>query len=248
MDIYGLIGKRLGHSFSADFFNSRFGRDGTDARYELYEIESAARLRGLVEENPELRGLNVTIPYKEDVIPLLDELDSDAQAIGAVNVIKIDRSDGRIHLKGYNTDFIGFSGALCPMLCGNKTGALVLGTGGASKAVVHALRLSGIKPFTVSRSQGKGDLTYDTLNTEILRDNLIIVNTTPLGMWPDTDSCPPIDYSQLTPAHICFDLVYNPSETKFMKLAANHGASVSNGLAMLHNQALAAWEIWNCRI
>lgn len=242
---YGLIGYPLGHSFSQRYFTEKFERDGIDAAYSLYPLENINLLSSLISDSPNLKGLNVTIPYKEDVIRFLDEVSDDVKEIGAVNVIKISNKDGKRSLKGYNSDFVGFSDSLKPILREEVKNALVLGTGGASKAVVYALKNLGITPTLVSRTHKEGVLSYEELNEEIMAKNLLIVNTTPLGMFPKVDACAPIPYHLLTGAHICYDLVYNPETTEFMRRAEERGATVKNGLEMLYRQAERAWDIWN---
>lgn len=244
--MFGLIGYPLGHSFSAKYFNEKFAKEGIDNCYKLFPIPTIGDLKEIINSNPTLHGLNVTIPYKEQVLPFLNHLSPDAEAIGAVNVIKIyyDKNGGTPALSGYNTDWKGFSLSLLPMLRGNVKSALVLGSGGASKAVCYALKQLGISPHLVSRVTAPEVLTYDDLNEQIIRDNLLIVNTTPLGMSPNIDSSPDIPYQYLTENHICYDLVYNPEITEFMKKSAQYGAQVKNGLEMLHRQAELSWEIW----
>lgn len=241
--MYGLIGYPIGHSFSARYFNDKFEREHIDQTYQLFPLRDITELPGLLDGHPDLNGLNVTIPYKSAVIPYLTELDGDARAIGAVNVIKIDRERGV--MKGYNTDAIGFRHSLMPLLRPEMKSALVLGTGGASKAVAHVLRELGLTVTHVSRTPGKDTIGYGDLSREVMESHLVIVNTTPLGMWPNVDGCPDIPYRYLTPAHLCYDVVYNPEVTKFMTLASEHGARVKNGLDMLVGQAKAAWKIWS---
>lgn len=241
--MYGLIGYPLGHSFSAGFFNDKFKREGIDEHYSLFPIENINELPVLIKEHPDLHGLNVTIPYKEKVIPFLSELSDDAREIGAVNVVAI--SDNGKILKGYNSDAIGFRDSIKPLLKPDMKKALVLGTGGASKAVAYVLRNLGIDVRFVSRHKGEDNFTYEDLTPEVISEYKVIVNTTPLGMWPKTESCPDIPYSLLTHSHLCYDLVYNPETTTFMRKSAEMGATVKNGLEMLHRQALAAWDIWN---
>lgn len=239
---YGLIGFPLGHSFSAKYFAEKFAREHIHAEYLNFEMESVDGLRRFVQEQPGLRGFNVTIPHKQAVMPLLDALDEDARAIGAVNVVKV--LDGK--LKGYNTDVVGFTESLRPMLASNPEGrtALVLGTGGASKAVVHGLRKLGFAPQLVSRTKRPDAITYEELTPSLLSSSPLIVNCTPVGMYPHTDEAPRIPYALLTPDHILYDLIYNPLETEFLRLGRQHGAVTKNGLEMLHLQAEAAWEIW----
>lgn len=242
--LYGLIGYPLIHSFSQQYFNRKFAAEEIDAQYVNFEIPEISRFPEIIADNPDLRGLNVTIPYKEQVIPYLDELDDDTAKIGAVNVIKFIRREGRLRLKGYNSDIIGFTDSLKPMLQPEIRKALILGTGGASKAVAQGLRNLDINPTFVSRTPGAGRLTYADITPEIMADNLLIVNTTPLGMYPHTDECPDIPYQCLTPRHICYDLLYNPDVTLFMRKAMEYGATAKNGLEMLLLQAFAAWNIW----
>lgn len=242
---YGLIGYPLGHSFSKGYHNERFARWGINAVYENYELQHISELRSLIHNEPHLMGLNVTIPYKEAVIPILDRVDEVAQTIRAVNVISVFRNDDRLFLIGYNTDYLGFTHAIQPMLQPHHTHALVLGTGGASKAVGMALTRLGLSVQYVSRTPHDDVIGYEALSPHVMARHTVIVNTTPLGMSPHTHTCPSIPYEAITPGHLCFDVVYNPTTTRFMELAARQGATVSNGLAMLHGQADAAWEIWN---
>ena len=243
--MYGLIGKKLSHSFSADFFNKKFAEEGIDATYHLLPLETIKDFPGLLQSNPEIKGLNVTIPYKEEVIPYLTELSEEAREIGAVNVIKFIEEKNNLKLVGYNSDCIGFRDSLQPLLRKDIEKALILGTGGASKAVSYVLNNLGIDFKFVSRTPKEGQLTYEDLDKQIMKDHLLIINTTPLGMFPDIKSCAPVPYEELTERHICYDLVYNPGETEFLKRSAKYGAITKNGLEMLHLQALAAWNIWN---
>lgn len=243
--VYGLVGYPLGHSFSARYFADKFRAQGIDAEYRNFDIPDIGLLSEVV-TTPGLRGLNVTIPYKQQVIPMLDELDTNAREIGAVNVISILRShDGRPHLVGHNADIIGFCNSLRPLLRPTHRKALVLGTGGASRAVLHGLRQLGITPQLVSRSRKDGVMSYGDINAAIMEEHKLIVNCTPLGMFPKVDACPDIPYDMLTPEHLLYDLVYNPLETLFLKLGREHGAAVKNGLEMLHLQAEASWQFWN---
>ncbi len=247
MDIYGLLGFPLGHSFSANFFNEKFRREGIDAEYRNFELSDIGELMELLAELPQLRGLNVTIPYKQQIIPYLTALDDRAREIGAVNTVRpsYGPDGGLTELKGFNTDAPAFARTLAPLLPDEAVSALVLGTGGASKAVGAALSWLGIDHKFVSRTPAEGQLAYGQLSAEVMKANRLIVNTTPLGMYPKVDACPPIPYELLTPAHICYDLVYNPEETLFLKKSAARGATTRNGLPMLHLQALLAWQIWN---
>ena len=247
MDKYGLIGYPLKHSFSISYFNEKFQSENIDAEYVNFEIPRIEDFMEVVEENPNLRGLNVTIPYKEQVIPYLDELDKDTAKIGAVNVIKIiPQGKGDVKLVGYNSDTIGFTRSIEPLLQSHHVKALILGTGGASKAVFHGLANLGIEATFVSRTKKSNDiLTYQELTPEIMQEHTVIVNTTPLGMYPNVDACPDIPYDQLTPNHLLYDLLYNPHETLFMKKGKEHGATVKNGLEMLLLQAFASWDFWH---
>lgn len=252
MKKYGLIGFPLGHSFSAKFFAEKFAKEGLDARYDNYEMASVEGLRELIAADSELCGLNVTIPHKQAVLPLLDELSPEARAIGAVNVIRVlrDSADGALgvsdglRLIGCNSDVIGFTDSLRPLLKPHHQRALVLGTGGASRAVVAGLRSLGIEPIYVSRRPVEGGLTYAQLTPDVLAAHTVVVNCSPVGMYPKTDEAPAIPYELLTPRHLLYDLVYNPLDTRFMQLGRERGAVVKNGLEMLHLQALAAWRMW----
>ena len=242
---FGLIGFPLGHSFSKKYFSEKFQNENIDARYDLYELSNISEFPNL-RNSIKLSGLNVTIPYKEQIIPLLDKLDDTATSIGAVNVIRFDYdNNGKATLTGFNTDAIGFENSLKPFLKPHHKKALILGTGGASKAILYTLQQLGIECSYVSRSTREGQLTYSDLNEEILNDNLLIVNATPLGTFPKTDACPDIPYQFLTDKHLLFDVVYNPAETLFMKKGRDAGATTLNGEEMLIGQAIAAWEIWN---
>lgn len=243
--LYGLTGKPLGHSRSAAYFRKKFQTDGINAEYRNFELDDASEIRSLVDRNPGICGLNVTIPYKTDIMQYLDNIDDTAREIGAVNVIKVDRAGGKATLAGYNTDHIGFAQSLKPMLPDVRIKALVLGTGGASKAVCHALRQMGIEYDIVSRSSSFDILGYYELSPSIMDGHRLIINCTPVGMYPDTDSCPDIPYAYITPEHILFDLVYNPETTLFMQKGIEHGASVKSGFEMLQIQADEAWKIWN---
>lgn len=243
--IYGLIGYPLTHSFSQNYFNQKFEAENINARYLNFEIPDIGDLTEVLSEYPSLCGLNVTIPYKEQVIPFLHEMDNDAAQIGAVNVIKFIPSKNGPRLKGYNSDIIGFSDSIAPLLSERRRKALVLGTGGASKAVVRGLLNLGVEPVLVSRTRREGILSYADLTPDIMASHKVIVNTTPLGMYPHVDECPDIPYDCLTSDHLCYDLLYNPEITLFMRRAAERNAEVKNGLEMLLLQAFAAWNIWN---
>jgi len=244
MQLFGLIGYPLGHSFSKRFFCEKFERENIKARYELYPLENIQKFPELV-YSVELHGLNVTIPYKEQVIPFLNELDENAAAIGAVNVIKFTRHKDKLTLKGFNTDAIGFEVSLRPFLKPHHTKALILGTGGASKAIKYVLEKLGIEPKYVSRTPAEGRFSYSDLNKQLLEEFTLIVNASPLGTFPNINDCPDIPYQFLNEKHLLFDVVYNPNETLFLKKGREKGAVGLNGEQMLVEQALAAWEIWN---
>lgn len=243
----GLIGFPLTHSFSAKYFAEKFEKESISGfTYENFEIPQIQDFPAVIMNNPNLVGLNVTIPYKEQIIPFLDELDEEAKEIGAVNTIKIIRVDGKVHLKGYNTDIYGFRETLKPLLKMNHYKALILGTGGAAKAVEYVLKKIGLSVFYVSRSpKSDRQKSYEELNEFAVNDYPVIVNSTPLGMHPNVDACPPIPYEYLTEDNLLYDLIYNPAETMFMKKGAEKGANTQNGLGMLKLQAEKAWEIWN---
>jgi len=264
MNLYGLLGYPLSHSFSKGFFTDKFRKEEIDAVYENFALPSISEFPSLICSSPLLVGLNVTIPYKQAVMAYLDALDPEAEAVGAVNVIRIERLAGqKPFLTGYNSDVIGFRESIRPMvemLRSDLAGAslkasesnaslkaLVLGTGGASKAILYALKQLGIEPFLVSRQPASGQITYNELTAAHYKDFRIIVNTTPLGMSPQIDTCPPIDYTQLGSGHLLFDAVYNPDKTLFLQKGETQGATIKNGLEMLHLQAEAAWKIWNLK-
>ena len=243
---FGLIGFPLSHSFSRKFFTEKFLNEGIDAEYLNFELENISQLSHVIASHPDLVGLNVTIPYKEQVIKLLDDTDESSTQIHAVNTIHIQRSGDHVSLHGYNTDIIGFQESIRPLIQKHHHKALVLGTGGASKAVVKALENLKIETIFVSRNpEEKGELSYNDLDEDVMDNYKIIVNTTPIGTYPNTEGCPAIPFELVTPKHILFDLVYNPEITEFLKQGKKHGAIIKNGLEMLHLQALASWEIWN---
>ena len=245
MKKYGLLGYPLGHSFSKNYFNQKFEAEKIDAEYLNFEIPDIKEIKSVIKENPELNGLNVTIPYKQQVIPYLDDLDNDARLIGAVNVIKFSKGlFGKVKLKGYNSDIIGFKQSIEPLLKDHHRKALILGTGGASKAVFHGLKQLGIAATFVSRQSKEYCITYEEITEKIMEQYHVIVNTTPLGMYPNVNACPNIPYEMLTSDHLLYDLLYNPDETLFMQKGKERGAVVKNGLEMLLLQAFAAWEIW----
>ena len=245
MKKYGLLGYPLGHSFSRNYFNQKFEAERIDAEYLNFEIPEIKEIKNVIKENPELNGLNVTIPYKEQVIPYLDDLDEDARLIGAVNVIKFSKGlFGKVKLKGYNSDIIGFKQSIEPLLKEHHRKALILGTGGASKAVFQGLKQLGVASTFVSRKAKEYCITYEELTPKVMEQYTVIVNTTPLGMYPNVNACPDIPYDLLTSDHLLYDLLYNPDETLFMRKGKEKGAVVKNGLEMLLLQAFAAWEIW----
>ena len=246
MDKYGLIGYPLGHSFSISYFNDKFSDEGIDAKYENFEIQSIDQLQEVLDTNPNLRGLNVTIPYKEKVIEFLDNITPEAQAIGAVNVIRVSHEGKKTKLKGYNSDVIGFTKSIEPMLDSNwHKKALILGTGGASKAINFGLKSLGLETVFVSRYQRPGTIQYENITPEVIREYNVIVNCTPLGMYPHTEECPKLPYEAMDYHNILYDLIYNPDETLFMKKGRERGAEVKNGLEMLLLQAFASWEFWH---
>ncbi len=247
---YGLLGYPLGHSFSRAYFNNKFATEGIDAEYLNFELPNVDGLPQLLAEHPRLRGLNVTIPHKQAVIPFLDELSPEARAIGAVNVIRI--TQGGLHLKGFNSDIIGFVESIRPLLKPHHKRALVLGTGGASKAICHGLEKLRIEWRYVSRKASaltggaSGEsFTYSDITPALLADYTVIVNCTPLGMYPHIDTSPELPYAALSEHHLLYDLVYNPDITQFMRQGRRFGATVKNGLEMLHLQARASWNFWN---
>ena len=245
----GLIGYPLGHSFSAEYFSERFRREGIEGEYKLFPLESKESIGKFMAGHRHLTGFNVTIPYKQDVMRFLDSVDKDAKAIGAVNTVKlIRREDGTVEAKGFNTDWRGFAESLAPVLRPDIDKALVLGTGGAARGVAYALGRMGIEPLFVSRNPDTSGLqpvlSYQDLSPEIMDSCLLVVNTTPAGMSPDVTQAPALPYHLLSPRHVCYDLVYNPADTMFMKKAKQMHATVKNGMEMLHLQAEHAWRIW----
>ncbi len=240
--LYGLIGRSLSHSFSKEYFEEKFRKEGIeDARYVLFPLDSIEEFSGLIEAHQELRGLNVTIPYKSAVIPYLSELDRVGREIGAVNAIKVDNA-----LIGTNTDAAGFRRSLVPLLKPHQEKALILGTGGASRAVSFVLRELGIPYLFVSRDpKGQEVVGYDALDAFTIETHPLIINTTPLGMAPNEKERPPIPYEYITGSHLLYDLIYNPGITPFLEQGKAQGAMIKNGLEMLHLQAEAAWDFWN---
>jgi len=248
MRIFGLIGFPLGHSFSKKFFTEKFVKEGvSDTVYELFPVEDIHSVGGLISDNQSLRGLNVTIPHKINVIPYLNDVDDAADQIGAVNCISIERREGKAWLKGYNTDAYGFGESLKPFLKDHHRHALILGDGGAAKAVKYALGQLGISYLSVVRTKIPGTLGYEEITEEVIKKHLLIINTTPLGTFPNIEGAPDIPYHFLNSDHVAYDLVYNPEETEFMKRAKSYGAQVKNGLEMLVLQAERSWFIWNAK-
>jgi shikimate dehydrogenase len=242
--LFGLIGKPLAHSTSMIRFNKMFREQHIDAHYENFELENIEQVNDLVAANPNLCGFNVTIPYKEDIIPYLTRLDETAQAIGAVNTVKVIHKESGTELIGYNTDWIGFTESFKELLDGHRK-ALILGTGGVSKAVKFALDKLGIENRFVSRNSTFDIMGYYELSPSVMDEYDVIVNCTPLGMWPDTGQCPDIPYTFLSDSHVLLDVIANPDETLFMKKGREHGAQAKGGKDMLEQQAVAAWDIWN---
>ncbi|UUV21132.1 shikimate dehydrogenase family protein [Paenimyroides aestuarii] len=237
MKTYGLIGKKISYSFSRNYFNNKFNKESIlNTQYVNFDIDNLSELNLLFKENNQ--GYNVTIPYKEAIIPYLDALDIHAEKIGAVNTIKIE-NEKKI---GYNTDWIGFKKSIVPLLEVHHTKALVLGTGGASKAVIYALDQLQIQTLIVSRN---GKTSYEDLSEEIIHNHTIIINCTPVGTFPNVDSAPQIPYNYISNNHLAYDLVYNPAETLFLKNCKKQGATIKNGWEMLQIQAEEAWKIWN---
>ena len=252
MTTYGLIGYPLGHSFSRKFFTEKFEQEDIDAQYLNFEIPSIEEFPNIIASHPELLGLNVTIPYKQQVMQYLDEISPEAKAIGAVNVVKCQRSTVNCQpkLTGYNSDVIGFVESIKPLLKPHHEKALILGTGGASKAIHYGLEEKlGMETLFVSRKLSTvncqlSTITYNDITKDLLQDYTVIVNCSPVGMFPKVDECPALPYEAMNENHLLYDLVYNPLETLFMKKGAAQGATVKNGLEMLHLQAIASWEFW----
>jgi shikimate dehydrogenase len=242
---FGLIGYSLGHSFSKKYFTEKFSREHIKGcSYENYPLTNISQITDLIRDN-ELEGLNVTIPYKSSVIKFLDKIDPEADAIGALNVIKIKRTTGKTELRGFNSDMTGIMDTLIPVLSPEIKNALVLGTGGSSKAVCYVLTKLNIHYTLISREKQSFCLTYSDINSEILGKTRLIINTTPLGMYPEIKSKPDLNYDLLGSRHILFDLVYNPEITEFLKIGKERGCTVLSGIKMLHSQAERSWGIWN---
>lgn len=245
MDKYGLIGFPLEHSFSRSYFNEKFENENIDAQYINFEIPSIEVLPEILASNPELKGLNVTIPYKQKVISFLDTVSPEARAIGAVNVIRVEQNGSEILLKGYNSDVIGFTKSIEPLLKEYHKKALILGTGGASKAIDYGLRSLGLETVFVSRYERPYTIQYNKITPDIVKEYNVIINCTPCGMFPHIDECPQLPYEAMDNKNILYDLIYNPDQTLFMQKGEKQGATVKNGLEMLLLQAFASWEFWN---
>ena len=245
MDIYGLIGYPLGHSFSMNYFNEKFENEGIDAQYVNFEIPHIDLLEEVIASNPNLVGLNVTIPYKEKVMGYLDNVSPEARTIGAVNVIKVIHKGKNVTLKGYNSDVIGFTQSIEPRLEPYHKKALILGTGGASKAINYGLKSLGLETVFVSRYERPGTIQYEKLTPDDIKEYNVIVNCTPCGMFPHTNKCPNLPYEAMDSHTLLYDLIYNPDETLFMHKGRQQGATVVNGLEMLLLQAFASWEFWH---
>ncbi len=238
---YGLIGKNINYSFSKKYFNDKFLKENiTNCSYENYDLQSVKDFKKIIKDNA-IKGFNVTIPYKEDIMEFINKIDPIAKKIGAINTIKIHNKN---IIEGYNTDYIGFVISL-KNLISNQKKALVLGTGGASKAIIFGLSSIGIESTIVSRNKREGVISYSELNKKVIEENTIIINCTPLGTFPETQKCPKIPFEFLSSNHICYDLIYNPEKTKFLLESEKMGATIINGKKMLENQAIESWKIWN---
>lgn len=244
MKTYGLIGRNISYSFSVKYFTEKFQKENIDAVYRNFDVNDLDQLKNIFEDTPNLSGLNVTIPYKELIIPYLNELDPVAREIGAVNTIKIEKNG---NLTGYNTDHYGFVNSIKPLLNNHHSHALILGTGGASKAVAYGLEQMGIDYKFVSRTAQKGMLEYADLGPEEFSKYTLLINCTPLGTYPDISSYPPIPTEHLSSRHVVMDLIYNPPITRLMQLAQQQGSKVINGYLMLELQAQKSWDIWNSK-
>jgi shikimate dehydrogenase len=245
---YGLIGHPLTHSFSEKYFSEKFRKENISADYKNYPIAQIQELPALLLQNKTLSGFNVTIPYKESVIPYLNDLDTIAGKVGAVNCVKVENENGSLLLKGYNTDVYGFKQSIKPFLESHHSKALILGAGGASKAVAYVLGELGFEFYHVVRNEklpAGNYFNYSALNEYMMNTFKLIVNTTPVGMFPDIDQAPAIPYQFINSSHLLYDLIYNPEETMFLKKGTANGAATLNGLSMLHLQAEKSWEIWN---
>ncbi|PVW14601.1 shikimate dehydrogenase family protein [Marixanthomonas spongiae] len=238
---YGLVGKDISYSFSKTFFSVKFDRENRADTYHNFDIDRIEEFPKIISKTKDLKGLNVTIPYKEAIIPFLDRIDKEASAIGAVNTIKF-QNDGS--LKGFNTDHYGFAKSLANLLPIKEKTALILGTGGASKAIKYVLDTMGFSYKIVSRNKTENTINYQELNRELMTTHFLIINCTPLGTFPNVSQCPTIPYQYITADHVLFDLIYNPDQTEFLKLGKAQGARTRNGLKMLEHQAKKSWKIW----
>lgn len=247
IETYGLIGHPLGHSFSKKYFTEKFKRENINGQYLNFDIENICEIKNILRNTENFHGFNVTIPYKRDIMKYLDSVSPEAAEIGAVNTVKVIDISGEKILQGHNTDVIGFMESITNHLTGSHRKALILGTGGASLAVNVGLKKLGIEPQFVSRTPKAGMITYDDLSKEIIHIHTVIVNCTPLGTYPSTDTFPAIPYQFISSGHLCFDLVYNPPITRFLELSAKQGADTVNGALMLKIQADRAWQIWNSK-
>ena len=245
MKKYGLIGYPLGHSFSMGYFNEKFKNEAINAVYENFEIPDIQDITTVIGSNPDLAGFNVTIPYKEKVMDYLDYIAPEAAEIGAVNVVKVTHNGERAVLKGFNSDVVGFVNSIKPLLRPLHKKALVLGTGGASKAVEYGLRKLGLETIKVSRTEKDNTITYGQVTPELLSEYKVIVNCTPCGMAPHFDECPNLPYDSIDDSFLLYDLIYNPEETLFLRKGKEKDATVKNGLEMLMLQAEEGWNIWN---
>jgi len=248
MKTFGLIGYPLGHSFSKKYFTEKFEKLGlSDSEYVNFEIDTIEKFTTIFDDNKNIFGLNCTIPYKQAVMQYLHQVDDEAKAVGAVNTIKPIRDGGKLILKGYNSDVVGFRNSLEPMLNYSHKKALILGTGGASKAVKHILTKLGIEYLSASIEEElfENEIRYTDITKDMVAERTVIINATPLGTYPKVDTCPDIPYEAITSAHVLFDLVYNPEVTKFLQHGKDKGAAIKNGLEMLHGQAEESWRIWN---
>jgi shikimate dehydrogenase len=246
MDIYGLIGEKLSHSFSPDYFNKKFKEKGIDAQYKIFELKSADEFPEFIASHPEIKGLNITIPYKRSLGRFMDFIDKPVHLTGTINTIKIKQNSKGPILSGYNTDIIGFEKTLKPLTKNKKNiNALILGTGGSAKSVAFVLRKLGILFHFISRNHGEIlQNNYEWLTKETIGLNQLIINTTPVGMYPNHNEIPDIPFEFITDKHILYDLIYNPTETLFLKKGRNQGALCINGQKMLEIQADASWKIW----
>lgn len=248
MKTFGLIGHPLGHSFSKNFFTEKFEiEDLNQYQYVNFDLDTIAKFPSIFDQYEEIGGLNCTIPYKQQVMQFLNNIDAEAKEVGAVNTIKIIKTEKGMRLKGFNTDVIGFERSIKPLLKEKHKKAIVLGTGGASKAVKFILKKLGLSYISASIEEElyENEIRYEDIDVNLIKEHLVIINATPLGTYPKVDNCPNIPYEAITEDHVLFDLVYNPALTLFLKNGSDRGATIKNGLEMLQGQAKASWEIWN---